>query len=484
MTAQRLQPGAWAAGLLAIALGFAAVELGAKALVLVVAVPCAVLLMMRPRWCFWVLIGSIPLTVDFGSGLTVTRLVVPLVVASIVCNAVMRRCPWPGLFGSPIAAVGTLFFAAIALSVVTASDLAGTALDADRMSRELNGYITRLVLFVLTLSMVRTDDDVRAVTRVMVIAGVVEALVVVAQVHFRLVLPGDWRSAAISNIEGTVGAFRAEGTTAHPIYLAGYLQMVLPFAALVGMQARLAGRFVALGCIALLLYGWSAAVSRSSLLGLVAMGAVALCIWSRVGRALVVVGAVALLLALSAHGWSVPDLAESVERLRHFGSALRADQLTSTAGSLAFRMESSVGGWNLFLAHPITGVGLGQTYHLYMTYLPPWAINPFHPQDIHNAFVAVAADSGVVAFAALVALWVLALRGVRAAWNDPALGVYARTLLVVLVGQFVFVCLTPMVRDMWFTVAFAGALGQIMKSRAGARPVEAAAALPRAGVPA
>lgn len=466
MTALRIPTGTLAAGALAVGLGFAAAQMGSKTLALVIAAPCVLLLLARPQWSFWLLVASIPVTVDFGSGLTVTRLVIPLVVASILCNAVLRRCPWPNPLGSPAALTGALFFLAIGLSVVMASVLHGSSVDGVRVNKELTGYLTRLVLFMLTLAMVRRDSDVRAVTWVMVIAGVVEALVVVAQVHFRLVLPGDWRSTAISNVEATSGDFRAEGTTPHPIYLAGYLQMVLPFALLLAWQARLGTRLLVWAGVALLMYAWSAAVSRSSMLGLVAMAAAALCIWSRAGRALVVAGAIAFVLALSAHGWSLTDLAQTIEQLRNFGSNLRADQITSSAGSLQFRMESSIGGWNLFLAQPLTGAGLGQALYAYVAHLPAWASSPFHPQDIHNAFIGVAADAGFFALALLVALWVLTLRGIRAAWSDPVLGPYARTLLVVLIGQFVFLCLNPMVRDMWFTLALGAAFGQIMKHKA------------------
>lgn len=68
MTALRMQPGTLAAALLAIGLGFAASELGSKALMLGIAVPCVLLLLARPRWSFWLLIASIPVTVDFDPG--------------------------------------------------------------------------------------------------------------------------------------------------------------------------------------------------------------------------------------------------------------------------------------------------------------------------------------------------------------------------------------------------------------------------------
>lgn len=463
MSPLRLHPGLPAAALLSVGLGFASAELGPRALAAVIALPCALLLLMQPRWSFWALIASIPVTVDFGSGITVTRVLLPLVIVSIVGNALLRRCAWPNPFGSPPALAGTLFFCAIALSAVTARALHGSFADGERINKELTAYLTRAVLYMLTLSMLRTPGDVRSAIRVLVVAGVAEALVVMAQVHLRLVLPGDWRSTAVNNIEGTSGAFRAEGTTPHPIYLAGYLQMVLPFAVLLALQARLGVRLLLAGCIALMLYAWSAAVSRSSMLGLVAMAAVVMCIASRLGRAIVVGAVIAAVLALSAHGWSVTDLADTIGRLRHFGSGLRADQLTSTAGSLQFRLESWLGGWGVFLAYPFTGAGLGQAFHVYQPYLPGWAESPFHPQDIHNAFIGVAADVGAPGLAGLLGLWCFALAGVRAAWHDPAMGPYARALLVALLGQVVFLFMNPMVRDMWFTVGLGAALGQVMR---------------------
>ena len=480
MTASRINPGFAAAALLALLLGYGAAEFGPKLLLLAVATPCALLLMARPQWCFWLLVASIPVTVELGSGVTVTKLLVPLVIASVLVNAVMRRCPWPNPIGSVTAVTGTVFFAVVGLSVVLATLGTNASFDSIRANRELGAYATRMLLFVLTLSMLRSDNDVRNVSIAIVVAAVVEALVVIAQVHFRLVLPGDWRAAAISNVEGTTGDFRAEGTTAHPIYLAGYLQMVLPFAVLVPLRAKPLGRIIAVVCCALLLYAWSLAVSRSSMLGIVAMVATALCVWSRVGRALVLSAAVVFLLALAAHGWNLTDLAQTIEQLRHFGQGLRADQLQSTASSLQFRLESSAGGWNLFLANPFTGVGLGQAIHVYMAYLPAWATSPFHPQDIHNAFLGVAAETGFLGLGALLALWGLALRGIHAAWNDAVLGAYARTLLVVLVGQAVFLALTPMVRDMWFTVPLGAALGQIMQTRMRARTEAGAKAVPSA----
>ena len=68
MTASRINPGFAAAALLALLLGYGAAEFGPKLLLLAVATPCALLLMARPQWCFWLLVASIPVTVEYEGG--------------------------------------------------------------------------------------------------------------------------------------------------------------------------------------------------------------------------------------------------------------------------------------------------------------------------------------------------------------------------------------------------------------------------------
>lgn len=449
---------------LTLALGWLVVNWGARIPLALLGLPVVVALVNRPAWAYCLLIAAIPVTVDFGSGLTVTRFVLPLVLASVMFGAVTRRCAWPNPLGSPAERTGTLLLVAL-LTTALLARAGGSDIDMERMGKELNGYATRFALFFVSLALVRRQEDLHLAMRALVISGALEALVVIAQVHFRLVLPGDWRFSSINSVADTEGVFRAEGTTPHPVYLAGYLQMVMPFAALLMMTERGWMRAVSAGSLVLVLYAWTHAYSRSSLLGILAMVAVAALIWSRAGRVAVFSTAIALVLGLAAHGWNVTDFAQTLEELRHVGQQVRSDQLTPVAGSLQFRIESSAGGLALFAEHPVFGVGLGQAIHHYMAVLPAWATSPFHPAVIHNAFLEIAAEAGVVGFAALLMLWVQALRGVRIGWNDPELGPVARMLAVTLAGQFVFLLMTPMVRDMWLTVPLAIALGSIVQNR-------------------
>ena len=467
MLAQRISPTIPVTVTAGILLGAAIGVVGTRALLLIAGAPVLMLLLWQPKWSFWLLVATIPVTIDFGGGLTVTRIIIPLVGLCILSNALLRRCPWPNPVGSSAARIGTLFFLSVLLALTVAWLNQTVPLDTVGLNTELAGYATRLALFFVTLSFVQRPRDVRQVLIVLVVSGVLESLIVVAQMHFRLVLPGDWRFSAWANVASTGGTFRAEGTTPHPVFLAGFLQMVLPFAVLFLLRARRIILKLALAvAVVLILYAWYAAYSRSSLVAIVLMVAVAVFLFSGWGRALVITGGLAFLVLLAAHGWSLPDLAQTFEDIRNFGAAVRRGQLTSGAGSLQFRLESSAGGWNLFMANPLFGVGLAQAIHQYLPYLPHWAVTPFHPVAIHNAFLEVAAESGIMALLFFSSLWLLAFRGVLSAWNDRRLAPYARALFIALVGQFMFVIMTPMVRDVWFTLPLAAACGQIMAARA------------------
>ena len=379
--------------LLAGGLGLLAAQRGITALVAVLALPLGWLLLVRPYWALWLLIGAVPVTVDFGAGVTVTRVVLPLVALSVMCGAVTRRCAWPSPVGSAPARAAS---ALILIMLVTAAIArAGSdAVDWEFMLTQFNGYATRFAIFFIALSLVKDERDLQHALRALVVSATIEALIVFAQIHFRLVLPGEWRFGAITDIENTAGVFRAEGTTPHPIYLAGYLQMVLPFALLLMVRDRGWWRVLSAIGFVLMLYAWANAYSRSSLLGIATMVALAACIWSRSGRYVVLALVVAGIFGLSAHGWSLTEFARTLEQLRHFGQLVRSDQLTPLAGSLQFRLESSAGGFNLFLAHPWVGIGLGQAKYHYAALLPAWATSPFHPNVIHNAFLEIAAETG------------------------------------------------------------------------------------------
>lgn len=446
---------------LALALGTAIALAGGKALLAIVALPVFALLLIRPELCLWVLVAVIPVTIDFGGGITVTRMVLPPILAAIFFNAAAQRCPWPNPFASQAGRTALVFMSAIGVGIVLSD---APVFDTESFTREVSGYLTRFVLFFVTLSLVRSARDIRNVLWVLIAVSVIEALVTIAQVHFRFVLPGDWRAAAQSKIDIGNQGFRAEGTTPHPIFLAGFLQMVLPFIMLMLLRARGVARPLLAGCLLLLLYAWFNTYSRSSFIGMAVMLVAAAWLWWSFSRTLLIGAAIAFIAALAAHGWSLPDLAGTIEQIRGIGETFKRGDLYASSGSFQFRLESWAGGLNLFLEHPLTGVGLGQARFNYVPLLPDWATSEIHPEAIHNAFIEVAAEEGLFGLIPLLMLWVIAFRAIARGWNDPELGDYARALFIALLGQIAFLAFTPMVRDMWFTLALAAAMGHILQS--------------------
>jgi O-antigen ligase len=455
----------------ALVLGAVIAIAGTKAFLAILALPLFLVLLIRPQVCLWVLIAVIPVTIDFGGGLTVTRMVLPPVLAAIFFNAAAERCPWPNPFATDAGRTALFFMLAVVAGVALSN---ARVFDAESLTKEASGYLTRFVLFFVTLSMVKSARDIRHVLWVLVAVSIAEALITIAQVHFRFVLPGDWRAAAQSKIDVSTDGFRAEGTTPHPIFLAGFLQMVLPFLALMIWRARGLLRPVLAGCFVLLLYAWFSTYSRSSFIGMALMAVAAAWLWWKASRAPLVGGAIVFLAILAAHGWSFPELARSIEQIRGVGAAFKSGELYSSAGSFQFRLESWAGGLNLFLAHPLTGVGLGQARFNYMPYLPDWAFSEIHPEAIHNSFIEVAAEEGLLGLVPLLGLWFIALRSIRRSWNDPELSDYARALFIALIGQLAFLAFTPMVRDMWFTLALGAAMGHIIQARITPAPVRRA----------
>ncbi len=444
-----------AAGLL---LGSASVALGIKSLALVAAAVAVAFMAIHPAGSLYMMVATIPMALDFGGGLTVTRITAPLALVLVFINAATRRCPWPRLLQWPEGVLAAAFIGMVLVSVSYAPDKALAV-------TELGPCAVLAALFYLTLTFTRDPRDLDRLAWILVAVALVEMLVTLAQVHYRFVMPGSWRPAALENIDVTSKGFRAEGTTAHPIFLAGFFQMALPFFFLLLWRTRHTWLRVGLVLsVPLVLYAWKSAYARSSMIGMAAMLLAAMALSSRIGRIAVLVGSAAGAALLAAYGFSVEDIIRDVDSIEVLHEMFKGADLYGSVDSFRFRIESWAGGFNLFLAHPWTGVGIGQAVTSYMPYLPGWAQSPAHPTEIHNVFIEAACELGVLALAALVGLWVLAFASLRRALRDPRLRAYAQTLLVVLVGQLAFLTFTPMVRDIWFTLPLAIALGRMART--------------------
>ncbi len=449
-------------------LGASVLALSTKALALVIAGSACVGMMASAAFPYFILVATIPVQVDLLGGVTVTKLITPLAIGMVTINALIRRGPWPVLLRWPAGYLAGTFFLTSLLSLVLAEGLRGFPGEAAKIPV----YGT---LFFLTLTFNRTADDLRRLLWVITITGVGEALITAAQVHYGFVMPGDWRrNVGLPGEGGVDGAFmsisegkvRAEGTTAHPIFLASFFLMAMPCTTFLLLHEKHPWVKASLGAmLGLMGYAWFYTFARSSVVGFALLIVVALWFQSKLVRKLSVI---ALVLAL-AGGLSYQVVSEwfqagihTVESQSLFGKA----DLNESSGSLAFRRESIVGGWNLFWAHPWFGVGFGEAINHYVKYLPSWADHYYHPAVIHNMFLEVASELGVFALSAFIGMWAWAFVCLKRGLSIPALRSYAVLLTSLLIGQIAFLMITPMVREIWLTLPMAMAIGHMARSNA------------------
>jgi O-antigen ligase len=440
-------------------LGSFVVAFSTKALAITVGMFALFAMLAWPEFAYYLIIAATPVQIEFSQGVTLARVVVPIALFILLLHTIGRRSFLKSPLIWPAGFLGVWFFAATAFSVLYAANGAQAAND-------LLGVIIYAVLFFVTLAFVRTHAQLRRLLWCLVIIGLIEAVITIAQVQTGFALPGDWRHATIGQIGIAEQGFRAEGTTAHPILLAGFLQIVIPLAIyLAWAEKTRAVKYILLLGVPALLLAWVSTFARSSFLGVLAMTITALILFSKFGRA---IGVSALLFTLAvavivnvSPGWITAQIDSIDFAQRLFAYA----DLNSTSTAVQFRAESWAGGWNLFLDNWLLGVGYGQAVHEYMPYLPRWAISASHPEVIHNVFIEIASETGLLGLCPFVGLWIWSFMVLWKGRRDQQTGVLARTLIAILVGQFVFLLITPMVREIWITLAMAACIGMIRDTR-------------------
>jgi O-antigen ligase len=450
------------------ALGASVLALSTKALAIVVAGGAFAAMASAVAFPYYILVATIPVQADLLGGITVTKLITPLAIAMVTINALTHRGPWPVIpWPSGYLAAGFFIFSMISLAL---SDR------ANMFPGEAAKIPVYGALFYLTLTFNRTPEDLRRLLWVITMTGLGEALITAAQVHYGFVMPGDWRRNVGLPSEGGVdgsfmsiseGKVRAEGTTAHPIFLASFFLMAMPCTAFLLLVERRLWTRAALGIVLVAMaYAWFYTFARSSVIGFAVLILVAMWFQFKLVRRLSIV---AVILAITG-ALSYQVLSEwfqtGVQAVDSHSLSGNAD-LNEGSGSFAFRRESIVGGWNLFLAYPWFGVGFGQAINHYVRFLPAWADHYYHPAVIHNMFLEVASELGIFALSAFIGMWVWAFMCLAKGLRLPDLRPYAILLCSLLSGQIAFLMITPMVREVWLTLPMAIAIGHIATQNLG-----------------
>jgi O-antigen ligase len=255
-------------------------------------------------------------------------------------------------------------------------------------------WLELLTVYVCTTSFIRTPDQLRILTAALVSAGVSQALLGYAQFAFQL------GPQAFAH-----GAFlRAYGSFDQPNPYAGYLNMILPLAVTLSLlsSSRRARFWYACGAI-LIVGGLMVSQSRGALLATVtALTIVLACALPRI-RSWALAAGFALLTGSWLAVLGLVPLGPFERILTAVGlGQVSFGNVTDANFSAVERAAHWLAGVRMFAAHPLLGVGIGNYAVAYPSFHPRgWYAALAHA---HNYYINVAAEAGIVGFAAYVLL--------------------------------------------------------------------------------
>ncbi len=349
--------------------------------------------LLRPRVALYLL----PIAIPWGSLDTVTisslnansaDILVILLIVSWLGGFVLRsqgvlkagsldREPAPLPRYLVVAAVALLF--AMVISTVTAQSVTASI-------KDLIKWIEFLAVLLLGAKYFRTRDQIWLLVVIMVLAGVSQAFYGYAQNFLNLGPQSFIRD----------GGLRVYGTFNQPNPYAGYINMSLP----ITLSLLLLGRNWAtriLAGVAAILLGAAEYLTKSNG-GEIAITAAVLFILI-VGfpqlRKLAAVCAVAVLVCIAALLAGVIPQRLTQPILSKLG--LVAISFTSPSAqdySTAERLAHWIAGINMFLDHPLTGVGIGNYGTAYAPYHVTIFVNSL--DHAHNYYINTAAETGIL----------------------------------------------------------------------------------------
>jgi O-antigen ligase len=291
--------------------------------------------------------------------------------------------------------------------------------------KELLRWVEVFLIWLMVLALARRPWQITGLVVCMLLAPAAEAMVGLAQfvtgsgpISFRI-LPA-------------LPFVRAYGTIGQPNSFAGYMNMAWPLALALAAGAtimlwqrrdqRLVRRrfsifnegsishgFLVLGSwllTVLLLSALATSLSRGAWVGagcgLVGM---ALALGPRARRwALAALGIGALVLVLVGVGLLPNVLADRITSITRYLAIFDAGAVAITPQNFAVveRMAQMQAGWNMFLEHPLTGVGPGN----YTSAYPAFAVGTWYASrgHAHNYYIHILAEAGVIGALAYLAL--------------------------------------------------------------------------------
>jgi O-antigen ligase len=240
-------------------------------------------------------------------------------------------------------------------------------------------FIKTVIIFILIIGVVNTRERLWAIIKLTVLCGTWLAVFAIkSYVTGNFTLKGD-------RIEGLVG-----GMFGNPNDLATALNMLIPLAVALALMSARRARLLYAVCALLMVCGVLVTFSRAGFITLAVISGVMLWKFGRGSRSSV----------------ALATLAASVLMLSIFSGVYRSRLLTifdpnsDPTGSAQQRTALLERGLDLFLRHPVVGLGMGN-FHIY-------SINE---KVAHNSYVETAAELGAIGLLAYLIIILAPLRG-------------------------------------------------------------------------
>lgn len=449
-------------------LGITIASAPTKTIALLVGLMGLAILYLIPSLPYLLIVASTPVHIGFGGGITLERLMIAAGLSIMLLRAVTGQGPWPISMRNPAAWIAMIFFSIVLTSGLLMNEPFRGVLSGLRF------YGPMAVIFFTTLVFLRTRKDLQMLGWCLIVLGVLEASIAIAEAKVGFVVPGG-SQIDYAVLKAQLGGTRVVGTTWHPIVLGGFLMVPIAFAIAFTRWYRGAWtRIALLGAALLMLYGFWLSLSRSAWMGLVVTAITAFALSRPWRMKLVLVLSFASFGVIAAYSFNLIDLIRDIESVTALGtiSAKHSDSISTAAESFIWRLESWGMGWLVFLDNPMIGIGPLETMLTWNPdYLPSWAT--FYGSRItemqgglggvHNAFIQILAELGILGFAVFITLWFWAARSISLAMNSATTRGFAILLAGIICGQFVYLFIDPVNREIWLTLAAAAALGPIAK---------------------
>ena len=396
-----------------IALGFLIpnVDNPLKATLLTVGLIGAVVTLFRPDVGLYGLVLMAYLRISdiaidyYGAPSVFKPFIALLVVAVLVqwLRAGEIKKGW-GLAALLVGAYGLVVFS----SLLYASDYATAASTVSDFAK--NGIVT-LLLVVL----IQSPTRFRGVIWTLVAAGIFTGSISVFQ-YFTGTFThtyGGFGQAQIQNIVTGTDDYRISGPIGDPNFYAQILVVIVPLAFhLMLAEKNLFRKGLAAWCTAVCSLAIIFTFSRG---GAVALGVVLACLLvyhrPKPIEWVALIGLVVVLLVF------LPNLYG--QRITSMTRVLTGETDVREEASLRGRMSELLVAWQMFLDHPVLGVGVGNYPVNYQSYSRMIGLDPrIENREPHNLFLEVAAETGLVGLVVFLAVVYLSFRSVFRAWRD------------------------------------------------------------------